>query len=60
VKAELFRADGQRDRQADMGKASLRFRFAKVPKTADLILSRVKRILIANQAEHVVILHQIK
>lgn len=59
MKVELFLADGQRGRQADMGKASLRFRSAKVPDRADLILSRVKRILIAKKAEHVVIFHQI-
>ena len=53
MKTELFRADGQRDRQADMEKASVRSRSAKVPKRADLILSRVKGILIAIQSEHV-------
>ena len=57
MEAELFRPDGQRDRQADMGKASLRSRSAKVRKRADLILSRVKGILIAIQSEHIVVFH---
>jgi len=60
VKSELFREDGQRDRQADMEKASLLSRSAKVPKRSDLILSRVKGILIAIQSERVVVFRQIK
>lgn len=60
MKAELLRADGQRDRQTDMGRASVRSCSANVPKRADIALSRVKGILIAIQCEHVVVFHQIK
>jgi hypothetical protein len=60
TKIRPVKADGQRDRQADTGKASLRSRSAEVPKRTDLILKRVKGIVMAIQSEHVVVFHQIK
>jgi hypothetical protein len=51
VKSELYRAD--------IGNVSFRSRSVKVPKRAELILSRVKGILIAIQSEYVVVFHRI-